>query len=44
MNKIKYSYSWKSIKNIAALLICILLTIYFSFLLGVKKNMVIRFL
>ena len=44
MNQIKYNYSWKSIKNIATLLVFLLLTIYFSLLLGIKKNMVILYL
>lgn len=41
MNKMKSNYSWQGIKNIAVLLLILLLTIYFSFLLGIKKNMAI---
>ena len=44
MNKIKFNYSWKSLKNITALLVCLLFTLYFSLLLGIKKNMVILYL
>ena len=44
MNKIKYNYSWKSVKNIVGLLLFLLLTIYFTVLLGIKKNTVILYL
>jgi len=44
MNQIKYNYSWKRLANIAALLLFLLLTIYFSLLLGIKKNVAILYL